>query len=161
MQLQIELYGDKQMNHELLRMGLAVANLEPAWLAIMHNLEQVEKKQFDSEGGYASGGWEALSEGWLKFKRENGYDRRILRMTGRLFDSMTEWDSPWAIRRLLPKGFEFGTSAPYAGAHQNPGEGSRIPQRRFLELTLERREAYVRTLLTYARTGIPTVRPIP
>jgi phage gpG-like protein len=160
--LTIELGGDKQLDANLLRMQGAIRDATPVWYAIMHDLQQVEKKQFDSEGEYASGGWQALSDSWLAYKKSHGFDERILRMTGQLFDSLTEWDSPWAIRHVLPggKGFEFGTRVPYAAAHQNPRPGSHLPQRRPLELTIERREAYMRALLSWWKTGRVSLRPI-
>lgn len=153
MRLTLEVAGDVQMNHELLALAGRVLDATPAWVAIIADLEHVEKRQFDSEGAEASGGWVELSERWLDYKRQNDYDLRILRMTGALFDSLTQFESPWAVRRITPMGFEFGTRRPYAGTHQR-GSGN-VPQRRFLELTMERREAYVRAVLGWARTGNP------
>lgn len=153
MRLTVEVAGDVQMNHELLALAGRVVDATPAWIAIIADLQHVERQQFDSEGGYASGGWPELSSRWLDYKRQEGFDLRILRMTGALFDSLTQSDSPWAVREITPMGFVFGTRRPWAATHQL-GKGN-VPQRRFLELTQERREAYVRALLGWARTGNP------
>lgn len=155
MRLVCEVAGDVQMNHELLAIAGRVVDVTPVWLAMIEDLEVVEREQFDTQGAYASGGWAQLSERWLAFKTTHGYDTRILRMTGALFDSVTSSDADYAVRRVTPMSLTFGTSRPFAGVHQNPPEGSPIPQRRFLELTMERREAYVRAMLGWARTGNP------
>lgn len=155
MRLTAEISGDQQINHELLAITDRALNATPVWEAIMIDLEHVERGQFDSEGGDASGGWQQLSDSWLAYKTRNGYDTRILRMTGALFDSLTSGTADYAVREITPLGFTFGTTRPHAGVHQRGSRDGRVPQRKFLELTQERREAYVRSLLGWVRTGNP------
>lgn len=155
MRLQLELAGDKQLDRELLRFADRATDVRPAWAAIMLRLAEAEKRQFDSEGQRASGGWAPLAASTLARKQRLGLDPRILHATGRLAASLTApLPGGDAIREALPLEMRFGTDVPYAGFHQTGT--SRMPQRRPLETTeQDRRDMFVRLLQRFLVTGEP------
>lgn len=76
----------------------------------------------------------------------------ILVETGALADSLSQDNAAFAIRQIIDdgdtKGLIFGTSRPFAAVHQHGG--GRIPQRKFLGFSEERKEAIKQQVLGYA-----------
>jgi hypothetical protein len=62
----VEVSGDIQVKRLFSRFGDKISNIVPALKNIRKRFYDVEKKQFDSQGGFGSGGWEPLSEALLE-----------------------------------------------------------------------------------------------
>lgn len=155
MRLEIDVFGDKQLARDLLRLGDRIEDATPAFREMLTKLAGIEREQFASEGGRGSGGWAPLAASTLATKRANGLDEHILVATGRLRASLTGVAPGGDARREVhPTEMVFGTNVPYARYHQL---GTiRIPRRRFLELTeLDRREAFVKVLQRFYMTREP------
>lgn len=100
-------------------------------------------KQFDTEGGYASGGWDELLPAYAAWKEENFPGRPILVLTGALRSAAVD-GGPGSLERIQPRLLEVGVDGeaiPYARAHQ-AGEG--VPQRPVFEVTNDFRDVVVR-----------------
>lgn len=152
MRLSLDVFGDVQVDRELLRFADRAVDARPAWDAIMHQLGVLEREQFDSQGARASGGWAPLAPSTVADKARRGLDPRILHATGKLRASLTEPAGPDAIRESLPNAMRYGTSVPYARFHQQ-GTG-RTPQRREIELTAtDRHRMFVQTMQRFLVTG--------
>ena len=65
-------------------------------------------------------------------KRAVGFVYPILKLTGRLDDSVTNKAHPENIERIFKNGMELGTSVPYAIYHQSDDPRTKIPLRKFL-----------------------------
>jgi phage gpG-like protein len=143
-QIVLDVFGEEQVNRRLLRFEDDVRDASPAFREMANMLRSWERRQFASEGSYASGGWAPLAASTVAQKRRKGLDPRILRATGDLMRSLTQSGDPNADVTIAPLGMTFGTSVPYARYHQTGTR--RMPRRRPLELRDQDRRELVRIL---------------
>lgn len=149
--IEIEIFGEKQVARDLIRLGEHVDNPLPLWQELMRNISTIERQQFDSQGQF-SGGWAKLAESTIAAKAAAGLDPRILHATLLLEKSLTSPGlAPSAIREVTPEGFRFGTSVPYAKYHQTGTR--RMPRRRVLEFTPGTRRDIVKRIQRFVITG--------
>lgn len=165
MRFTLTVAGEVQMDREVEAAGHHAGTIDNVLRDIARDLNSETKKQFLTQGLHASGGWPPLSSAYLKRKQAmvragkmiNGRPARrvqILRLTDRLYGSLTRRDDPEHVERLQNHTLEWGTRVPYARYHQNPGTGPGAQKRRrFLELDEKKRQQYARAILTYIRTG--------
>lgn len=66
-------------------------------------------------GGPAVGGWKPNTPRWTAYKARNGFDVRVMHMTGRLRASLTDKGHPEHVWRVTTSGFLLSTAVPYAG----------------------------------------------
>jgi len=130
--LSLDIAGDQQLSRGLSRFADDVKDLREPFREIVKDFHEVEKKQFESEGGYGSGGWDALSSSTLKQKERAGFPSTIMVRTGELKDSLTG-SNPGAIEEVKPLYLKVGTTVHYALYHQK-GRG-RPPRRPLIDLT--------------------------
>lgn len=151
MQVHIDVFGDVQIHRELLRYAGAVADASPAFERIARkgagagvlSLRGIERRQFGSQGQFASGGWAPLAPSTVREKARKGLSRKILRATGELEASLVGAGSGH-IEIVQPHQLVFGTSVSYARFHQRGTK--RMPRRRVIELRESDRRDMVRTL---------------
>lgn len=143
MLIELELEGDVQLRRRLLRIATRIEHPQPLFRHVADFWMAEERKQFSSEGGHASGGWQELSDATIAAK---GHDR-ILFESGELEESLT---TQRAIIEINDDFLLFGSDVDYAGAHQR---GAGVPQRRPLELTDSARRETVRKVQLYALRG--------
>ena len=131
--LTFEVMGDKQVSRSFSRFSNEVKDLTDAFREIVKDFREiVEKKQFESEGSYGSGGWKPLALSTLLQKRRKGYPDAILEASGRMKRSLTgnTGDTIEEVKRLSVR---MGTSVSYARYHQ---KGTRyMPARPLIQLT--------------------------
>jgi hypothetical protein len=147
MLLEIQLFGDQQVNRRLLRFASNVEDASPAFEAIADELYRIEREQFNTEGKYGSGGWEPLADATIDAKlhdpdpvvRNNAHN--ILRATDALFKSLVDEHDPGNTKIVQPHQLVFGTSVPWAKYHQPD-----LQRRRELELPRRDRADAVRIL---------------
>lgn len=153
MRIELDVAGDKQLAREVLRLGDRAVDATPAFAKVVTDLAEHERRQFETEGGLASGGWTPLAASTIAAKRAAGLDPRILRATGALYRSLTQplGGGSDAIREVRPDEMRFGTSLRYARFHQLGTD--RMPQRREIELRERDRADVVKTLQRYILTG--------
>lgn len=144
MRLDVEIFGERQVSRELLRFGDRIEDARPAFRRIVEHLMDVEQRQFDTQGQYASGRWAPLKEETIRAKVNRGEDPRILRATEALMHSLTQRGAAGQKLIITPTEMVFGTTVPYAKFHQTGT--SRMPQRRPVEHTERDRRELVRIL---------------
>ena len=150
MRVVIDTLGVEAVSRDLLRWSDNATDLHDAMDEVLDLLRDSERRQFDSQGGYGSGGWAELAESTRKRKAALGQDPRILRATGALFDDMTgTGGSQIAIARS--DGLDFGTTLPYAKVHQHGG--GRVPQRPVVQLPERDRRQTIRIIQRYILDG--------
>lgn len=143
LQLDVEVFGERIMSRHMLSRADRIDDFGPAFRRIADLLRNVARKQFDSEGEYASGGWKPLAEATVERKRKAGLDPRILHATGALRDSLTGRGAGH-IQKVLPQALHWGSSVAYGKFHQSGT--SRMPQRRPFNLREPDRRAVMKEL---------------
>lgn len=145
-------YGDVQLERTIDRTLDALDDASPAWEVIADSFARAERKQFRTEGGYASGGWPALSPKYAAWKARHYPGQPILVRTGDLRRSLTE--RPFGIEVIEPGRMRIGSDVDYGGYHQHGG-GS-LPRRRPVELPETLRRGWVKTIQRFIVTGKAT-----
>lgn len=139
--LHLELGGDVQLHRTLERFTEAVGDMRPAWGAIRDRFVAMERRQFETEGAYASGGWSPLSPRYADWKAAHYPGKTILRRTDELFASLTEGPAVYVAESSF---MVIGTDVEYAAFHQRGGPN--LPQRRPIELPESERDAWAQIM---------------
>lgn len=144
LRIRFSFYGDVQLDRTLARFQARAINATPAFEQIRESFLRAERRQFDSEGHYASGGWQALSPAYAAWKARHYPGRKILVRTGELERSLTEGPQ---INVIEPHMAIFGSAVEYGAYHQNGGEN--LPRRRPVELPASLRVRWVKIIQAY------------
>lgn len=112
-------------------------------------IRSANRKQFDSEGAYGSGGWPALAPSTVAYKAARNLDPRILRATGDMFRALTSDDS-LSVAAPRKDGLVFGTTLPYAPYHQ---QGRGVPKRPPVELRETDRRDIIKVIQRFVVEG--------
>ncbi|WP_040457273.1 phage virion morphogenesis protein [Kribbella catacumbae] len=147
-------YGDTQLDRTLARFQERPEDARPVWDALADRFATIERRQFKSEGKYASGGWAPLSPQYAKWKAKRHPGAKILHLTGDLERSLTQ--RPFGVEVIERHSMAIGSNVPYGKYHQNGTD--RMPQRRPVEFTEAERARWVRTLQRYLMTGEAVVK---
>lgn len=152
MQLRLEVFGDVQLSRDLTRWADNAEDMSPAFEAISDDFRVIERRQFDSEGAYASGGWAALMPSTVA--RRGGRAHPILRTPGDkggdLRRSLTTKGAKGAIRQITADSMTVGTRIKYAKFHQRGT--ARMARRRPVELTDADRKRWVKIIQAHLVT---------
>lgn len=137
MRFDIEIAGEKQVSRELISRAERVEHPWPFFNAAAEFLMRVERAQFDTDGAYASGGWDQLQPRTIATKARMGmpHPTRPLHGTGRLEDSLTKRGHLSQKLFITENELVFGSWVSYLKYHQSPRPRNIIPLRRVLELT--------------------------
>lgn len=151
MRLTFQVFGEEQINRELVRFRGRIVNAEPAFASIVDDLKDTIDEQFESEGRSGSGGWAPIKPATIARKAALGRDTRILHETLRLRESLTDAANSDQIREIDHLGFTFGTTVPYAIFHQRGTE--HMPARPPIDISEGDRQQFVKILQRYIVTG--------
>lgn len=152
MRLELDITGDKQILRDLLRWGENARDMRPAFRDLADDFLDIERKQFESQGGYGSGGWKPLKPDYLARKVAAGFDSRILHRTLRLRRSLT-MSTGDSVRVITADEMRVGTRVPYAVHHQHGAPRANLPRRRPVELPNADRERWVKILQRHLVEG--------
>jgi len=142
-ELSFEVDGDVQLARSLSRFGAGVSDMRPAFHDIANLFWNIEKRQFDSEGAYGSGGWGALSPSYDAWKSHYFPGKPILQRTGRMMSSLIGMTSD-TVKEINPKNFRIGTSVYYALFHQRGT--SKMAARPVIQLTEADKREWVKVV---------------
>lgn len=143
-----DFYGDQQVDRTLERFQLGAEDATPAWEKMAERFLRLEKRQFATEGAYASGGWAPLSPRYAAWKAVHYPGKPILRRTDDLWRSLTVGP---AIRYIAPHQMILGSDVDYGAYHQRGGPN--LPRRRPVELPEAERREWVKILQRFLVTG--------
>jgi phage gpG-like protein len=135
--------GNVEIERTLTRWARRAGDSAPAMEEIKEYMEEMERRQFATEGASSGRPWAPLQED-TKEQRKDKAGNKILDFSGALRESLTNSDDPNAIRLITPGMVKFGTKLAYADDHQRSyksKDGSRVPARRPIDPT--RRDRYV------------------
>lgn len=145
----LELFGEAQIDRTLARYAENVQDATDLWDKLADRFATVNRRQFDSEGAYGSGGWPELSPAYGKWKARHYPGAKILHRTGELEESLTQ--RPFGIERLEPGSMTVGSGVAH-GAYHAKGGGN-LPQRRPVELPVGERRTWVRYIQNFIVSG--------
>lgn len=156
MRLEFEVYGEKLISRQLLRIADRTVDFTPVWGSVADFIRGGETDLFDTQGASSGRPWEQIQPATIARKIAQDLDPRILHATHRLRDSLTEGhgDTPGNADQVLittPSAIAFGSNVPYAGRHQNPKDGG--TQRRPLDFNETGKQHIVKQLQAYALRG--------
>lgn len=132
LRMDLEAFGDVEISRQFVATGAMLRDPRPAFHEIADNLIEAERKQFASEGQYASGGWSPLAPSTRAQKQALGLDNGILDRTGALRRSLSERGAPGQTLRITRDSLTFGSTIAYGLYHQ---QGAGVPMRKPFELT--------------------------
>jgi phage gpG-like protein len=135
--LSIQTEGELVLERRLMRFGENLAQPTRALEEIGDVLREGTERQFDTEGGYASGGWKQLTPERIAYKQKRGLDPHILRATDRLKDALTRKFDTDHIEHIVGDVLTFGASVPYGVFHQSSKPRTVIPFRPPVAITNE------------------------
>jgi phage gpG-like protein len=152
--LTFSFYGDTQLDRTLARFQERPQDARQLWEAFADRFATIERRQFKSEGRYASGGWPALSPKYAAWKAKRHPGAKILHLSGDLERSLTQ--RPFGVEVIERHTMAVGSNVGYGKYHQN-GEGHN-PQRRPVEFTEAERRRWLRSMQRYLMTGEAVVK---
>jgi phage gpG-like protein len=146
MRVQLQLFGDKQFDRKLMRIGARSVQAAPVLESVGFFLSRVEREQFDSQGSRSGRPWAPLAPSTVARK---GHDE-ILVDSGALRDSFIYGDSNniWEVTNEF---LRFGSSVEYGGFHQSGTE--HMPQRKVMDLTEADKVAIVKSIQRWVIEG--------
>lgn len=154
--LSFSFYGDDQLRRTIARTVEAAADMRPAWEVLADRFAAMERRQFDTEGKFGSGGWAPLSPRYAAWKARHYPGKTILRRTDRLYHSLTS--RPLGVEVIEPAFAILGSAVPYGEHHQHGG--GNLPRRRPVELPESERRQWVKVVQRFLIVGeVPTVGP--
>lgn len=151
MRLQIDSFGDQQIDREMLRFKGRSDNMRPVLSALADDFNDIMERQFATQGQYASGGWRPLSMRRILEKQRKGLDPRILHATHALRNSLTQRGAPGSVRRVTADELRVGTEIDYAVHHQHGTR--RMPRRRPVEFRALDRRRWIKALQRFLIDG--------
>jgi len=149
MRFRFEVEGEVQIDRTLTRFADNIGDASALWDALADRFAAMERRQFDSEGAYGSGGWQALSPAYAAWKARLYPGKPILERTGDLRESLTQ--RPFGIEVITPQSLTVGSGIDYGRYHQSGGPN--LPQRRPVEFPESERRHWVRLIQRFIVTG--------
>lgn len=137
-----EVAGEKQIARRFTRLDSAVADMTPAFKEITKSFYAGEKRQFETEGGWGSGGWLPLSPAYEAWKDPT---LSIMELSGDLKAALTGMVPPNTagnIEIIESNQLILGTDIDYAIYHQSNAPRTKLPQRKVLELPESERKKW-------------------
>ena len=147
--LTLTMEGETQIDRTLARFADAIEDARPLWDVLADRFAASERRQFDSEGAYGSGGWAPLSPAYAAWKARHYPGKPILERTGEAKRGLTV--RPFGVEVLLPGSMVVGSGTDYMRYHQR-GAGT-LPQRRPVELPEGERRDWVKLMQRFILTG--------
>ena len=150
MRLSLDVYGEEQLERELLRFSAYAGAPQPAFRKIAEDMREQIAEQFESEGKRGSGGWTPLKEATVLAKAAAGHDPHILQATRSMMESLTRVGGDH-IEKITDSELLFGSKVSYGKFHQKGT--SNLPARKPVDFSEVNRRGFVRTLQRYIVEG--------
>ena len=133
--------GQAQLEHLYKGLLIRLRDLTPAWHAILDDLDTVEAKWFDTEGG---GSWRPLSPRYAAWKAKHYPGRPLLVREGFLRDALTNRGGRFRTEAIREHDARVSVHLPYAGEHQR-GTAT-LPARPVIGINDQDRQRWVRLI---------------
>lgn len=118
--LTFEVAGEVQLRRAFSRFGDGVTDLRAPFTGIADDFEKMSERIFASEGSTGGRGqWAPLTQAYAARKAKIAPGKSILRLTDRLWRSLTGRNSADAIRSIKKDELRLGSKVPYGLYHQD------------------------------------------
>lgn len=144
--------GVDEVRQKFVTWGKAIQDLTPAWQLVGDDVRADFMLNMIGEGALfgGKGGWAPLAASTLREKARLGYGAMpILWRTGTLGNSLAVKGAEGNVNIVTPGGVTLGTDVAYAHFHQDGTE--RMPARKVVGLTRQRKSGVVKRLGDYIR----------
>lgn len=153
LRITLEMFGETEMDRELLGFSERARNMRPVWSEIHQDFMDIERFQFESQGSL-SGGWAPLKQSTINAKERAGFDTRIMFRTGALFDSLTESGDENHVVHITADTLRIGSSVGYGVYHQSRAERKHLVRRPLVVLTPAVKKAWVKMIQRWIVHGV-------
>jgi hypothetical protein len=147
--LTFDVLGEVQLDRTLARVGVGLTDARPLWEDLTDRFVRFTRRQYDTEGGAGSGGWQALSPRYAAWKARHYPGKPILERTGRSKRLVTV--RPLQVEELSASRMVIGATDDVLRYHQH-GAGN-LPRRRVVDLPESERRTWVRRSHRFLMTG--------
>jgi phage gpG-like protein len=155
--LLLDVYGDRQLDRELLLVGHRATNMRPAFARVGEHLRQAEQQLFRTSGASSGNPWPPLQPSTVASKARSknptvrANAQKVLIATGDLRTSLTRSHGKGHVERATDDGLVFGSRVSYGRFHQHGTKNMR--QRRVVDLSERDKRDAMRILQHFWRTG--------
>jgi phage gpG-like protein len=127
----------------------SLSDLRPFFDDVHNIFINMEKAQFTSEGSRSGERWEPLNPDYAAWKRARHGDRDMMRLSDRLYGSLTSKGHSEHVFATGPGWMEVGTQVLYARAQHFGYEPGNLPARSLIRVTKAEGEMMVDALLAH------------
>lgn len=140
-------HGVSRAVFDLEQLGVRGKDVRPIARKIRRLFQQSSRRRFERKGP----GWPPLADSTREKKQMLGQDPRLMRVTNRLFKSLTATSGPDQYDQADPERLVFGTTVEYARFHQFGTQ--MMPMRQLQDLTLGERRQVDKLVLDWISRG--------
>jgi phage gpG-like protein len=147
--VRLETLGTRDLIQSLSRIGQQINNFSEPFRSIAQSFWKINEANLQAEGKPER--FKQLTYKYQKWKHKAYPGKKIMQLTGRLYDSLTahnQTETQDTIAIITPKYAELGTNTPYANAHQE-GVGN-LPERKVVQITEKHEMAWARIIQIWA-----------
>lgn len=87
-----------------------ISDWRPAWEQCEILFQQIEREQFETQGGHGGGRWQSLSSAYAAWKQEKYSGQTILRLHDNLWYALTRASGDNAIREVEKESLTLGAT---------------------------------------------------
>lgn len=141
-EVNFEIAGEKQIVRRFENFTVNLDDLTPAFKEILKSFYAGEKKQFETEGGWGSGGWMPLSSSYATWKDPS---LKIMEQSGYLRDALTgavPANTQGNVEIIESNMLIMGTDIDYAIYHQSNAPRRKLPMRKVIEIPAAERKKW-------------------
>jgi phage gpG-like protein len=128
LEIELDVFGTRVVRRRMLRFADAAEDMRPAWDDVAAILEGATRRNFQTRGVSGGSRWRDLNEDYAEATgRRPG--ERILRLSDRLYDSLTNPQHAEHVFESEPDSMRWGSRVPYGKFHQSLRPRRKIPYR--------------------------------
>lgn len=143
--VEASVFGERVVARRFVRFAGAAVDASAAFRRIARILADSTEENFRTRGVAGGSRWRDLSEPYAS-RTGRRVDERILRLTDRLYRSLTDEGHAEHVQEIGPTEMRWGSRVPYGKFHQSSRPRSKIPYRPPVRLSQRRRREVAKEL---------------
>jgi len=128
-EIKLNITGDEFYINALQSIGVDMKDFTEPFNMVYEDFKVLEKQNFDAEGTPEK--FKALSPQYQQWKNKHYPGKRIMQLTGRLYNALVGTSSD-TIKTITARSATFGSKLPYDHRHQYGTVG--MPQRKIIQI---------------------------
>lgn len=147
----MEIAGAAEIDRGFDRFTALIDDWSPVWEPMADAFLAIERAQFETEGAAEGDKWAPLSPAYAEWKEQHFGEMPILMRTLRLYESLTDRNSPDFVFDGGERYLTLGTRVPYAIYHQSrQPRASHLPRRPEIAFSEATKRALMKVMQMYA-----------